>query len=137
LFASTRELEVSCLPGDAARALFLDSQFNAQLESYRRSFPQANHDIIELDGVAAGRLYVDRAPMVLQLIDISLLPEYRARGIGTALLQALLAEAAQRRGTVRLSVATSNPAQRLYQRLGFRTISADAMYRIQVAGGNE
>ncbi len=136
LFASTRETELAFLPGGApARAVFLESQFNAQLESYRRSFPHANHDIIEVNGAAAGRLYVDRGQKVLQLIDISLLPAYRGRGMGTALLQALLAEAAQAAGTVSLSVATSNPARRLYERLGFRTVSCDGMYAFQVAGG--
>jgi ribosomal protein S18 acetylase RimI-like enzyme len=138
LFASTREQELSFLPeGAGARQFFLNSQFNAQRESYRRSFPEARHQIIEVDGRAAGRLYVDRSRGVVHLIDISLLPEYRNRGIGTALLQGLLAEAEQSGGTATLSVAISNPAQRLYERLKFRTVSSDGVYLFQVAGGHE
>ena len=138
LFMSTRERELAFLPGGAlAHAQLFNGQFIAQLESYRQNFPKANHAIIEVGGVAAGRLYVDRADGILHLIDISLLPEYRGRGIGTALVQALLDEAVPAGGTVRLSVAMSNPAQRLYQRLGFRTVGTDGVYLFQVAGNGQ
>ena len=52
-------------------------------------------------------------------LSIAVLPEYRGRGVGTALLSRLLSEAAQRFEAVSLSVSESNPAQRLYERLGF------------------
>ena len=57
-------------------------------------------------------------------LAISLLPEYRRLGIGTRLLHALLLllrENGYRR--VSLSVQKENPALRLYQRLGFRTVA--------------
>jgi len=135
LFASTRERELAHLPGGAAmQALFINGQFKAQHDSYLRSFPQANHEIIEVDGAAAGRLYVDRTPRAMHLIDITLLPEYRGRGIGSALLQALLAEAVQTGSAVRLSVEQCNPAQRLYRRLGFKTVGTDGVYLFQMFG---
>jgi ribosomal protein S18 acetylase RimI-like enzyme len=138
LFMSTRERELAFFPGDAsARTQLFNGQFSAQLESYRQNFPRANDSIIEIAGVAAGRIYVNRAPGRLHLIDISLLPEYRGRGIGSVLIQALLDEAAAAGGTVRLSVARSNPAQRLYQRLGFRTVDSDGIYLFQAAGNGE
>jgi ribosomal protein S18 acetylase RimI-like enzyme len=138
LFASTRERELAFLAGNpAAKALFISGQFAAQRDSYLRSFPEASHDIIEVNGVCAGRLYVDRGLAALHLIDISLLPEYRGRGIGSKLLRALLAEAAQMKGTIKLSVAESNPAQRWYQRLGFETVGSDGMYSFLVAGASE
>jgi ribosomal protein S18 acetylase RimI-like enzyme len=135
LFASTRERELAFL-GAAAQAPFLDLQFKAQRESYRRSYPQATDAIIEVGGAAAGHLYVDRAGAGLHLIDLALLPEYRGRGIGTALLRALLAEAAQGKGKLTLSVAASNPAQSLYERLGFKTVGSDGVYLFQTAGGD-
>ena len=135
LFLSTREQELAALPGgaDAHRRLF-DGQFSAQLHSYRHAFPQAVDAIIEVLGIAVGRLYVDRVQGTLHLVDISLLPEYRGRGIGTALIRALLDEAASVSGAVKLSVAASNPARRLYERLGFRTVGSDGIYLFQVAG---
>jgi ribosomal protein S18 acetylase RimI-like enzyme len=137
LFASTRQRELAFFPhGAVGRALFIDGQFNAQCNSYRHAFPLASHEIIEVNAVAAGRLYIDRAGAAFHLIDISLLPEYRGRGIGTMLLRGLLAEAANAGSTVRLSVALSNPAQRLYQRLGFRTVDSDGVHLFQAVCGN-
>lgn len=54
---------------------------------------------------------------------ISLLPQWRNQGIGTALMQrmlSLLAEKGYRKAS--LSVQKQNPAARLYRRLGFQTI---------------
>ena len=57
-------------------------------------------------------------------LAISLLPEYRGRGIGTQLLNALLfllRENGYRQ--VSLSVQKENPALRLYRRTGFRIVA--------------
>jgi ribosomal protein S18 acetylase RimI-like enzyme len=135
LFASARESELAFLPGAAAqRELFCDLQFNAQSRSYRESFPGASHDIVEVDGSAAGRLYVDRSGNNLHLIDISLLTEYRGRGIGTKLLTDLLEEASRTGVIMSLYVAESNRARHLYERLGFRTVRSDGVYLFQMTG---
>ena len=135
LFASTREQELAFLPpGAAIREFFIRSQFDAQREAYRHAFPAANDQIIEIESVAAGRLYVDRSPEALHVVDISLMPKYRNRGIGSALLQALAAEAVEAGAALSLNVAMSNPAQRLYRRLGFQTVSSDGVYAFLVAG---
>lgn len=52
---------------------------------------------------------------------IATLPEARGAGVGTALLEALLARAQERWPAVALSVREENPAVRLYERLGFVT----------------
>jgi GNAT superfamily N-acetyltransferase len=52
-------------------------------------------------------------------LSVALLPSYRGRGIGTRLLQHLLARADRRFAKVSLSVTIGNPATRLYERLGF------------------
>ncbi|MGO1459016.1 MAG: GNAT family N-acetyltransferase [Flaviflexus sp.] len=54
---------------------------------------------------------------------MSLLPEYRGLGIGSELLGRLL-ELLQEKGFERasLSCQVSNPAYRLYQRMGFETL---------------
>ena len=52
-------------------------------------------------------------------MDIALLPEYRGRGIGTALLEELLVEADATGRRVTIHVERFNPARRLYERLGF------------------
>ena len=55
-------------------------------------------------------------------LSMSLVPAYRGRGIGTALLRRVLAEAEREAEAVSLSVSQSNPARRLYERAGFRAV---------------
>lgn len=55
-------------------------------------------------------------------LAIAVLPSHTGRGIGTALLRELLATASQKYRGVSLSVRESNPAVRLYKRLGFRKV---------------
>ncbi|HEX6939117.1 MAG TPA: GNAT family N-acetyltransferase, partial [Longimicrobiales bacterium] len=60
--------------------------------------------------------------------DIALLPEHRGRGIGTALLEALIAEADAAGKPVSIHVEQYNPARRLYARLGFREVEDLGVY---------
>jgi len=61
-------------------------------------------------------------------VDISLLPEYRNRGIGAALIHTLIETAMAEGQAVKLQVLRMNPAQHLYQRLGFVVTGQDEMY---------
>ncbi|MEM1127772.1 MAG: GNAT family N-acetyltransferase [Bacteroidota bacterium] len=73
-------------------------------------------------GPPHGYGFVDTATPELSM---ALLPAYRGRGVGTALLRRLLAEAAGQFDGVSLSVSASNPARRLYERAGFVVLHAD------------
>ncbi len=55
-------------------------------------------------------------------LGIAVLPAWRGRGVGTALLQRLLRQVRGRHPAVSLSVAADNPARRLYERLGFEVV---------------
>lgn len=52
-------------------------------------------------------------------LSLAVIPTRRGKGIGTELLRSLLDEAAKRHACVSLSVASHNPARRLYEREGF------------------
>lgn len=52
-------------------------------------------------------------------LAIAVLPRYLGQGVGTQLLQHLLEAAKQRYRSVVLSVRATNPAIRLYERMGF------------------
>ena len=54
---------------------------------------------------------------------MALMPEYRGKGIGSQLLARLLEAAVPRYAAICLSVSLDNPAQRLYQRMGFEIVS--------------
>jgi ribosomal protein S18 acetylase RimI-like enzyme len=133
LYASTRaeELEATGWP-EAMKAAFLDQQHRAQHSHYRASYPEAEWLIVERQGEPIGRLYLADQGGELLLIDISLLPESRRAGLGGALLRDLLAHARATGQLVSLHVERTNPAQRLYERLGFRMVEEveeTAIYR--------
>lgn len=120
LYASTRQEELDAWGWDEpARATFLKLQFNAQQTGYRTQFPQATFQLVLLDGHPAGWLVVNRAPAELRLVDIALLPAHRGGGVGTGLIQRLLAEATEAHLPVRLRVLRGQRARQLYERLGF------------------
>jgi GNAT superfamily N-acetyltransferase len=56
-------------------------------------------------------------------LGVAVREPHRGRGIGTALVRALLARAARAHAKVSLSVSTDNPAVRLYERLGFAVVA--------------
>ena len=55
-------------------------------------------------------------------LSMAVTPGHRGRGIGSRLLDRLLDAASGLYPAVSLSVSTTNPARRLYERFGFRTI---------------
>ncbi len=128
LFASTRpEFSFLDLP-ESQKQFLMTMQLNAQRQQYDASYPEAESAIILLHGQPIGRMLVDRNEREFTLIDIALSPEHRNAGIGTNLIRELLNEASAARKPVRLHVAKSNPAQRLYQRLGFSLVADQSMY---------
>ena len=84
--------------------------------------------MVEQNGKAIGRIYLDRREEELRLIDIALVPEARGRGIGTALLGELLEESRQASLPTRIHVEKNNPAMSLYLRLGFAAIEDQGVY---------
>ena len=129
LYASTRARELAAFPWtDAEKAAFLDLQFRAQHAHYQKQHPDADRLVMMRAGEDIGRLYLERRPGQHDIIDIALLPEHRGRGFGTALMRDLLDEATEAGKAVSLHVETSNPAMRLYRRLGFATEEHNGVY---------
>ncbi|SFU27572.1 Acetyltransferase (GNAT) domain-containing protein [Pseudoduganella namucuonensis] len=81
--------------------------------------------IIEFAGGAIGLLKMIKGERAWDIVQIQLLPEWQGQGIGALLLSQALAEAAEAKATVLLSVLKVNKARRLYERLGFSVISED------------
>jgi ribosomal protein S18 acetylase RimI-like enzyme len=130
VYASTRveELDqVAWAPG--GREAFLEMQFTAQDREYRRHNPHGSFDVIEVDGRPAGRLYVDRRPGDLRIVDIAVLPGFRNRGIGRRLIEELQEQAAAEGRIVSIHVEAHNRAAVLYERLGFALAEDLGVYR--------
>jgi ribosomal protein S18 acetylase RimI-like enzyme len=97
----------------------------AQIAGFRQRWDATQVRIVTLDGTDIGwlqRFAKDDALFLGQLfVDKSL----RGRGIGTELVKRLIKEAASAGRAVTLGVVKTNPALRLYQRLGFRITHND------------
>lgn len=133
LYASTRAEEKSLVDWpDEPWESFLRMQFQLQHAQYMQSYLHPSFDIILADGIPAGRFYVDRRDTEYRLIDIALLPDFRQRGIGGNLLNALLREAGRHGLPVSLHVEKNNPILEYYQRVGFRVEEDKGVYLFMV-----
>lgn len=130
LFASTRGRELEALGAESPLARhFISMQFRARELTYRSAHPGAQQRIVEracagADRAAIGLLWVDFTSAQIDVLDISLLPNWRGRGVGSALLNALLAQARALHLPVALQVQANNPARKLYARLGFAQVAS-------------
>jgi len=120
LYISIRLAEFAAAPWpDPVKQAFLHDQFRLQDHHYTTHYAGITFAIIERGGQPVGRLYLSRGEADLRVVDISLLTGHRGLGIGTALLRSVIDEAAAEEKSVSLHVDKTNPAQRLYRRLGF------------------
>ena len=126
VYASTRAEEVAQVPwSDEQRQEFLRMQFDAQHTYYHERFPDAAYQVILADGEAVGRLYVARDLETIQILDIAVFPKRRRGGVGSYLIQELVAEAGKSESTVQIYVETFNPALGLFERFGFSKIAEE------------
>lgn len=129
LYHSTREEEMQHFPFDEAqKSEFLDQQFAAQYEHYGIHYPTLERNIVEKDGEPVGRIWIDEWKDQIRLVDIALMPDYRAGGIGGKLVADVLARGARVGKPVTIHVEAYNPALHLYQRLGFEQVDTNGVY---------
>lgn len=131
VYASTRADELARVPWtDDQKQAFVEMQFTAQDRCYREHHPTGSFDVVLVDSRPVGRLYVDRWPLEIRIVDIALLPEHRNAGVGTSLLRRLMAEAAASSRKLSIHVEVFNPAVRLYTRLGFVPVEDRGVHRL-------
>lgn len=120
VYASTREEEMAMTGWSEPQIEeFLQMQFTLQHTQYLQEYKNASFEIILLDKVPIGRLYVDRRKQEIRILDIAFFPEFRGRGIGSQILKELISEADKKKLPLNCHVEHNNPAQKLYERLGF------------------
>lgn len=122
------ELGLLQLPEEQFEAL-MRMQYQLREQTYRAQFPDADHSIVSWEHTNVGQLRVNRTAREHRLVDIELVPDQQARGIGTHLVNTLIAAAKQAGVPLRCSVAKNNHGSlRFHQRLGFTVVSEDPMY---------
>jgi ribosomal protein S18 acetylase RimI-like enzyme len=136
VYGSTREQELAQTPWTAEqKQQFVRMQWEAQKNHYAAQHPHASHEIIYIEGIAAGRLYLDRSGEKFHILDITILPEHRNRGAGSFLLNQIMAEAKEAGKPVSIYVETFNPSLRLFQRLGFTPIQQEGFHLLLQCAG--
>jgi len=92
-----------------------------QQHRFRDNFQNSNWQIIRVDVIDVGGLQFYARPQEADLFlsNIHILAKFQGRGIGTAIVRDLIAQAVATNIPLTLNVLKSNPdALRLYQRLG-------------------
>lgn len=120
LYASTSAREL----GDLGWTLGAQPTFvlmQAQTQEWKRAqrYPHLDRLVICLDGAPVGRLLVSCGAAEVEIVDITVLPRHRGRGIATHVLAQVLEEARATRVPVRAVVEVDDPALLLFGRLGF------------------
>lgn len=111
--------------GPAARQEFVDMQHRARALSYASEFGGAQHLVVTAGDAPAGRLLLSDDAGACRVVDLVLLHNRRGRGIGTAVMHAVVAGGRP----VELSVAAGEPrVMAWYRRLGFEIVEENDVH---------
>ncbi len=128
VYASTRSKEMAVVSwSDEQKRVFLEMQFQAQHNYYLSRYPNASYSIINLDGQPIGRLYIERQVDKIKILDITVLPEYRNRGVGTKLITEITQAGEQAEKPVQIYIENYNPSANLFSRLGFHPVAEEGI----------
>lgn len=134
LFVATQSMKTASWNMSAtAREQLLQMQFRGRMQTYTAQYPAAEDLIICLKEEGdierrVGRHLVMRQEDAILGIDLAILPMYQKQGLGRLVLQGIQRQCAKEGLRFRLHVLHTNPARRLYDRLGFRRVSQDLLY---------
>ena len=103
----------------------LKLNMTAQTANLRARWTAAEVQIIMSDGADVGWMQSSIQDHALYLEQIFIDAASQRHGIGTAMIQDLIEQAAKSDLPVTLGVVKTNPAYRLYERLGFRITHED------------
>jgi len=131
VYASTRANEMALVPWtDEQKAAFLKFQFDAQDSYYRAQYPAARFQVICNDDEPIGRLYVVREDEQIRILDVTILPDHRAQGFGSTLIDELLDEAIATKKSLTIWIEPDNPSQSFFRRKGFSMVQEEGFNQL-------
>ena len=138
VYRTTREAELNLTNwSEYQKSAFINMQSTAQLADYKTKCPGARLQVIIYNKKDAGRFFTCETENEIRLLDITILPEFTGQGIGTNLLHRLIQRSNKVQKKISLHVIASNPALKLYQRLGFAHIKKEGFrYYMERKPGN-
>jgi len=85
--------------------------------------------VILLGGCPVGRVWIAWSEEECRVVDLTLLPEHRRRGVGSRVFGEIVAEADRRGVPVRTTVERTNAASLAFHaELGFEAVAEDQVY---------
>ena len=139
VYRTTREIELNYTNwSEHQKDAFISMQSAAQLADYKTKCPDAIFQVIIYNKKDVGRFFTCETENDIHLLDISLLPEFTGKGIGTSLLRRLIQRSNKVQKKISLHVEPSNPALKWYQELGFIHIKDNGrFYYMEREPGND
>ncbi len=126
VFTSLWTEEVSLMPNPQLVQHFLRIQYTAQQQRFDARHPHMQRFVVMCEGEPAGRLFLDRTPSLVHVVELTLLPRFRARGLCSTLIRDVVAEAHQNGQTVSIRAdRRSATGAAICERLGFRMVVVD------------
>lgn len=105
-----------------------DEEF--QRQRFADHFNPAKSNIVIARGRDVGQLSVIQKDDEIFLSGIFILPAYQGQGLGTTIINDVVAQAREKGLPVGLRVLRSNPARQLYKRLGFKIVEENDVHFI-------
>lgn len=126
IFCTTWQSEVEALPNQALARHVLRIQHIAQERRFDQHYPGLRRLVLTWDGIDVGRLYLLQTGASVHVVDLTLLPEHRCRGIGSSVLRNLMDQARVEDQSLTVRVPRTNElATVLFERLGFGLVTVD------------
>jgi GNAT superfamily N-acetyltransferase len=125
-FESTRGAGFAGLP-EPLRATLVAQQRRA-FEAAVTTTPGVLDRVVVQAGSPVGRVIESRVGVDWWLVDIAFVDEARGHGVGSAVLERILADAREAGAAVRLHVRLGHPAAAWYARHGFVEVGRDELH---------
>lgn len=105
---------------DEQKEAFIRFQLKAQLTHYQNEYPNAEYSIILFGTQPVGRLYIDRREAEIRIMDITLLPENRGKGISSPIIRRLMDEASHSGRKLSINLDKLSHSQPIFDQFGFK-----------------
>ena len=130
VYASTRAEEMALVAhwSEEQKKQFLRSQFDAQHQYYLSRYPEAFFGVIRFENRPVGRLYTAELAEEVRIIDLTILPEFRRRGVGGKILSDILLNGSRTQKPVQIYIESFNPSGEFFARRGFKPVSEQGIH---------